>query len=87
VKGLAHASEDANSRIAAIKLLSKLALKLGNTLCEHFVAFEVISMADDPEQKVRKVTLENFINVCQMVSIEFFTKKLLPVYQRFLNEV
>jgi hypothetical protein len=83
---LAHASENTISRIAAIKLLNKLALKLGKKLCELFVAQEMISMADDPEPKVRKATVENFINVCQMVSNDFFVRKLLPAYQRYITQ-
>eukprot|EP01022_Parablepharisma_sp_SALTPOND_P019498 TRINITY_DN332_c0_g1_i1.p1 TRINITY_DN332_c0_g1~~TRINITY_DN332_c0_g1_i1.p1 ORF type:complete len:487 (-),score=60.60 TRINITY_DN332_c0_g1_i1:87-1547(-) len=39
-------------------------------------------MADDPEQKVRKATIQNFVKVCETVSTEFFIKKLLPVYQK-----
>lgn len=82
IKELAHSGKDTSSRVAAIKLLSKLALKLERDLCEHFLTFEIISMADSPDQMIRKATVMNFINVCQMVSKEFFTNKLLPIYQK-----
>ena len=83
---MAHSSGDTNSRIAAIKLLNKLALKLGKELCECFVAQEMISMADDPVQEVRKATIENFIIVCKIVSNDFFVRKLLPTYQRLAKD-
>ena len=70
------------TRIAAIQLLNKLASKFGKELCEHFIAFELMAMADDPEQKVRKTTIQNFVKVCETVSTECFVKKLLPVYSR-----
>lgn len=79
---MAHDSENIENRIAATKLLNKLAAKFGRELCESFVTFELMSMADDPEQKVRKITIQNFVKVCETVSTEFFVKKLLPVYQR-----
>lgn len=67
--------------------MNKLALKLGTKLCERFVAFEMMSMADDPEQKVRKATVENFVNVCRMVGRELFVRKLLPVYKKLGKDV
>ena len=71
------------SRIAAVQLLNKLASKFGKDLCEQFVAFELMAMADDAEQKVRKTTIQNFLKVCETVSTDFFVKKLLPVYSRY----
>ena len=79
---MAHDDESAENRIAAIKLLNKLAGKFGKELCENFVAFEIMCMADDSEQKVRKNTIQNFVKVSETVSTDFFAKKLLPVYQR-----
>ena len=80
---LAHDDENADNRIAAIQLLNKLAGKFGKELCENFVALEMMSMADDSEQKVRKTTIQSFVKVCETVSTEFFVKKLLPVYQKY----
>ena len=79
---MAHDNENMLSRIAAIKLMSKLSLKLGKNLCEHFIGFEMMCMADDSEQKVRMTTISSFLIICQMVSNEFFLTKLLPAYQR-----
>ncbi len=79
---MAH-DEDVENRVAAVKLLNKLAGKLGKELCEQFVAFEMMAMADDPEQKVRKATIQNFVKVCETVSCEFFVKKLMPIYTKY----
>lgn len=65
-----------------MKLMSKLALRFGRDLCEQVIAFEMMAMADDPEQNVRKATVQNFMRVCEAVSTESFVKKLLPVYQK-----
>ncbi len=80
---MAHDDESAESKVAAIKLLNKLASKFGKDLCEQFVAFELMAMADDADQKVRKATIQNFVKVCETVSTDVFVKKLLPVYQKF----
>lgn len=80
---MAHDYDNTESRIAAIQLLSKLASKFGKDLCEQFVSMEMMAMADDPEQKVRKVTIQNFVKVCETVSPDFFVKKLLPIYQKY----
>ena len=69
--------------MAAVKLLNRLAGKLGRELCEQFVAYEMMCMADDPEQKVRKTTMQNFVKVCETVDSEFFMRKLLPFYQKY----
>ncbi len=81
---LAHDYDSIESRVAAIQLLNKLASKFGQDLCEHFVAFELMCMADDPEHKVRKCTVQNFVKVCSTVSADFFAKKLLPTYQKYI---
>ena len=73
--------------MAAIQLLNKLASKFGKDLCEQFVVFEIMAMADDAEQKVRKTTIQNLVKICETVSTEFFVKKLLPVYSRYLSSV
>ena len=80
---MAHDDESVDNRVAATQLLNKLAGKFGKELCEVFVAFEMMSMADDVEQKVRKTTIQNFVKVCETVSTDFFVKKLLPVYQKY----
>jgi len=79
---LAHDDESVEGKMAAIQLLNKLATKFGKDLCEQFVAFEIMSMADDPDQRVRKVTIQNFVKICETVSTDFFIKKLLSVYQK-----
>lgn len=82
---MAH-DESANDRIAAIKLLNNLAVNFGRELCEGFVASELMFMADDADQKVRKITVQNFVKVCETVSTESFTKKLLPVYEKLAKD-
>jgi HEAT repeat protein len=79
---LAHNNNDVEARVAAIKLLSKLASKFGQELCERFVAPELMSMAEDPNQVVRKVTVQNLVNICEIVSKEYFVKKILGMYRR-----
>ena len=79
---MAH-DEAIENRIAAVNLLNQLAGKLGRELCEQFVAFEMMAMADDPEQKVRKATIQNFVKVCETVGTEFFVRKLLPIYTKY----
>jgi len=81
---LAHNNESVEDRVAAIKLLSTLALRFGRDMCEHIISSEMMAMADDPEQNVRKAAIQNFLKVCEAVSNEFFIKKLLPVYQKYL---
>ena len=71
--------------MTAVKLLNKLALRLGRELCEQFVSFEMMAMADDPDQNVRKATIQNFLKVCEAVGNEFFVNKLLPIYQRYIK--
>lgn len=80
---MAHDDESVDNRVAATQLLNKLAGKFGKELCENFVAFEMMSMADDVEQKVRKTAIQNFVKVCETVSTDIFVKKLLPVYQKY----
>lgn len=63
--------------------MSKLASKFGRDLCEQFVAFELMAMADDSEQKVKRATIQSFLKVCQTVGPSYFLCKLLPVYQRY----
>ncbi len=79
-----HDNDSVENRVAGVKLLNKLAWKLGRELCEQFVAFEMMCMADDSEQKVRKTTIQNFVKVCEIVGTDFFVRKLLPVYQKYL---
>jgi len=79
---LAHDYNDADARVAAIKLLSKLASKFGQELCESFVAPELLSMAEDPNQVVRKVAVQNLVSICEIVSKEYFVKKLFGMYRR-----
>ena len=77
---MAHDNNDVKARIAAIELLNKLAKKFGKDLCEHFVALEIMSMAHDTDQSVRKATVENLINVSEMVSTDYFINKLMLIY-------
>ena len=82
---LAH-DQNLNSRIVAVKLLSNIANNFGKELCESFVAFEFMCMADDPEQNVRKETAKNFLKICEAVSTDFFAKKLFPIYQKLADD-
>jgi len=62
--------------------MNKLASKFGKSLCEQYVACELMAMSDNPEQKVRKAAIMNFLSVCKVVSPSCFLNKLLPVYKR-----
>ena len=82
---MAH-DENENNRITAIKLLNNLAVNFGKELCENFVAFELMCMADDDNPKVRKNTVQNFVMICETVSPDFFNNKLLSIYEKLAKD-
>lgn len=79
---LAHDNSDVGGREAAIKLLSRLASKFGQELCEKFVAPELMSMGEDTNKTVRRVAVQSLVNICEIVSEDYFVKKLLGMYRK-----
>ncbi len=66
---LAHAQpEKEEQRMTAAHLLNLLAERLGQDLCKQFIIPEVVSLAEDPDFRVRKSTALNFHNICPSFS-------------------
>jgi len=75
-----------NNKITAIKLIAKLAETLKQELCEKYVVPELISIANNPREMIRKFFIEGLIEVCKVVSYEFFIDKLLPIYRSLAKD-
>jgi hypothetical protein len=76
---LAHDSEEAY-RIQALKILNEFAQDMGQTLCECFIVPEVKSLGMDEVSKVRIEVARNLLNISRIVSFDFFSQQVFPLY-------
>ena len=54
---MAHDEQNEQNKIVAVQLFGKMAQCFGQSLCESFVALEILSLGEDPEPRVRKETI------------------------------
>jgi len=76
---LAHDADDQN-RISALKILNEFAQDMGQTLTECFIVPEINSLGLDEEFGVRMAVAKNLLNISKIVSFDFFTRKIFPLY-------
>jgi serine/threonine-protein phosphatase 4 regulatory subunit 1 len=51
---MAHDEVNEENKMVAVQLLGKLSETFGQSLTESFVAFEILSMGEDPKSRVCK---------------------------------
>ncbi len=84
---LAHAQpEKEEQRMTAAHLLNLLAERLGQDLCKQFIIPEVVSLAEDPDFRVRKSTALNFHNICRVGGEHELFERLMPAFVRLSKD-
>ena len=82
---LAHDADDQN-RISALKILNEFAQDMGQTLTECFIVPEINSLGLDEEFGVRMAVAKNLLNISKIVSFDFFTRKIFPLYDQLTQD-
>ena len=72
--------------MTACELLNLLAESLGKDLCTQFVIPEVVSLAEDPNFRVRKATALNFQNICKVGGEHELFERLMPAFVRLSKD-
>mmetsp|Transcript_7090 Transcript_7090/g.7346 ORF Transcript_7090/g.7346 Transcript_7090/m.7346 type:complete len:847 (-) Transcript_7090:79-2619(-) len=83
---LAHEDENEEMRMTACELLNLLAEQLGQELCQQFVIPEMVSLAEDPNFRVRKATALNFQNICKVGGEHELFERLMPAFVRLSKD-
>jgi serine/threonine-protein phosphatase 4 regulatory subunit 1 len=72
--------------MTACELLNHLAEQLGQELCQQFVIPEMVSLAEDPNFRVRKATALNLQNVCKVGGEQELFNRLMPAFVRLSKD-
>eukprot|EP01041_Mallomonas_annulata_P008877 gene8877-18379_t len=83
---LAHEDDNEEMRMTACELLNLLAEQLGQDLCQQFVIPEIVSLAEDPNFRVRKSTALNFQNICKIGGEHELFERLMPAFVRLSKD-
>jgi len=67
-------------------MLNLLAEQLGRELCQQFVIPEMVSLAEDPNFRVRKATALNFQNICKVGGEHELFERLMPAFVRLSKD-
>lgn len=78
---LAH-DDNENNKVSALKILNDLALDMGQTLNESFIVPEVKSLGIEESILVRQEVARSLLNVSKVVSIEYFSSHIFPLYDK-----
>lgn len=76
---LAH-DDDENNRMSALKMMNELAPDMGQVLCESYIVPEIRSLGLDEASQVRQAVAKNLMNTSKVVSMEYFTNHIFPLY-------
>lgn len=76
---LAHDDAETN-KVSALKILNELAPDMGQTLCESYIVHEIRSLGLDESCAVRQTVAKNLLNISKIVSLDYFTMKIFPLY-------
>lgn len=55
---------------------------MGQTLCESYIVPEVRSLSLDESSVVRQTVAKNLLNTSKIVSFDYFTAHIFPLYDR-----
>jgi serine/threonine-protein phosphatase 4 regulatory subunit 1 len=76
---LAHDDNEQN-KVSSLKILNELAADMGQTLCECYIVPEIRSLGIDESSAVRLTVGKNLPNISKIVSLDYFTKTVFPLY-------
>ena len=67
-------------------MIDKLAVLLGQEVCQNFLMYEIVSLQDDSVYRVRKETVARMINISVVLGKEIFLRILFPVFKKLSND-
>lgn len=82
---LAHDDAETN-KVSALKILNELAPDMGQTLCESYIVHEIRSLGLDESCAVRQTVAKNLLNISKIVSLDYFTMKIFPLYNQLTQD-
>ena len=82
---LAHDDAEMN-KISSLKILNELASDMGQTLCECYIGPEIRSLGIDESCSVRQTVAKNLLNISKIVSLEYFTNQIFPLYSSLTQD-
>lgn len=83
---IAHEEEKEQAKILAIRLLNESAPAFGRGLSEQFLSSELIALADDSNEAVRRTVASSMSGVFRTVKPPIAHSKLLPVLDRLSKD-
>lgn len=83
---IAHEEEKEQAKILAIRLLNESAPAFGRGLSEQFLSSELIALADDSSEAVRRTVASSMSSVYHTVKPPIAQSKLLPVLERLSKD-
>ena len=65
---MAHDDDVEENRIVAVQLFSSMSECFGRSLCEQFIALEILSLGEDTNIKVRREAIKQLPVIAKLVS-------------------
>jgi len=78
--------DNENFRSSSLKILDVLAPDMGQVICQSFISPEIRSLGSDDSAVVRMSVSRNLLGISRIVSVDFFTSSIFPLYSQLTND-